>query len=186
MRKKHAGFTLLEIMVVIVIMGTIMGIAIPQMNNLFSVNLKSSIRKLSGAILFCFNESVIKQAPLRLNFNLDTGEYWLTFLAVRGSTGEFVVVPNDVFDHEQLPPGVFFKDIITPHNIEKQQEGEVFISFYPTGFTERAVIHMTTRRGEVFTLVVKPLTGKTVVYDREIDFIDVSPQFSGGGFGQGN
>jgi len=180
MKSQRAGFTLLEVMIVIVIMGMIAGIAIPQMNNMFKVNLKSSLRKLSGAILFCFNQSVIKQSSLRLNFDLDTGEYWLTYLVVRGSTGEFMEVPNDIFNREKLPPGVFFKDVLTPHNIEKQTEGEEFISFFPTGFVERSVIHVTTQSGEIYTLVIKPLTGKTVIYDREVDFVDLAPQLGDG------
>lgn len=180
MRRPSAGFTLLELMIVIVIMGTIMGIAIPQMNNLFEVNLKSSMRKLSGAILFCFNESVIKQTPIRLNFDMDTSEYWLSFLVTNGSTGEFVDLPTDMFNREQLPPGVFFKDVLTPHSFEKETEGEAFITFYPTGFAERGIIHVTTRDERVYTLVTKPMTGKTVIYDREVDFVDLGPAYGGG------
>jgi len=176
-------------MIVIVIMGMIAGIAIPQMNNLFQVNLKSSLRKLSGAVLFSFNQAVIKQTPIRLNFDLLTGEYWLSYLVVNGQTGEFVAVPNDVFQGDQLPPGVSFKDILTPHSFEKKTTGEEYIMFYPTGFAERTVIHVGTERGEVYTMVIKPLTGKTIVYDREVDFMDLGPQYSGnnqdsGGFGQ--
>jgi len=179
MVRQRAGFTLLEMMIVIVIMGTIMGIAIPQMNNLFEVHLKSAIRKLSGAVLFCFNESVIKQTPIRLNFDLDTSEYWLSYLVTSGSTGEFVALPTEMFNREQLPAGVFFKDVLTQHDIAKETEGEVFITFYPTGFAERGIIHVATHDERVYTLVTKPMTGKTVVYDREIDFVDLGPVYGG-------
>lgn len=179
MRQRSAGFTLLEIMVVIIIIGTVMAIAIPKMNDLFEVNLKSTIRKLAGAIQFCFNESVIKQTPLRLNFDLVTGEYWLSYLAVNGQTGEFVDAPNEIIEHEQLPSGVFIKDMATPHSPEKRSEGVDFISFYPTGFAEKAVLHLASRDGRVFTLVVKSMTGRLTVYDREIDFVDLGPQVAG-------
>jgi prepilin-type N-terminal cleavage/methylation domain-containing protein len=179
MRHRSAGFTLLEIMVVIIIIGTIMAIAIPRLNDMFEVNLKSTIRKLAGAIQFCFNESVIKQTPLRLNFDLATGEYWLSYLSVNGQTGEFVDMPNEMLDRQQLPSGVFIKDLITPHSQEKRTEGVDFISFFPTGFAEKAVLHLASRDGRVWTLVVKSMTGRLTVYDREIDFVDLGPQVGG-------
>jgi prepilin-type N-terminal cleavage/methylation domain-containing protein len=179
MRQRSAGFTLLEIMVVIIIIGTIMAIAIPKMNDMFETNLKSTIRKLAGAVQFCFNESVIKQTPLRLNFDLVTGEYWLSYLSVNGQTGEFVDTPNEMFDHQKLPSGVFLKDMATPHSQEKRTEGTDFISFFPTGYAEKAVLHLSSRDGRVFTLVVKSMTGRLTVYDREIDFVDLGPQLGG-------
>jgi len=175
---RRRGFTLLELMVVLVIIGTVMTIAIPRMSDMFEVTLKSAMRKLAGAVQFCFNESVIKQTPLRLNFDPLTGEYWLTYLATQGNTGEFVVAENDVFEHDQLPNGVFFIDIVTPHDIEKRVEGDdIYIGFYPTGFAERGVIHLGSQDGRQYTLLIKPLNGKVIVFEGYVDFADLSPQF---------
>jgi general secretion pathway protein H len=181
MPRRAAGFTLLEVMVVLIIIATIMAIAIPRVNDLFEVNLKSSIRKLGGAIQFCFNESVIRQTPLRLNVNLDTGEYWLSYMTTQGSTGEFLEVPSDIVQRERLPEGIFFKSLTTPHNLEKRTEGEDFITFFPTGFVEATVLHLGARDGRAFTVLVKSLTGRIAVYDREIDFADLGPQVGGAG-----
>jgi len=174
-KSRAKGFTLLEMMVVIIIIGTIMAIAIPRMNDMFEVNLKSAIRKLGGAIQYAFNESVIKQTPLRLNFDLVQQEYWISYLSVSGETGEFLEIPSDLVQRQQLPDGVSFMDVITPHDIEKKTEGDVFINFYPTGFAEKGVIHMTSNDGRQFTLLVKSLTGDITVYDRYIDFVDLVP-----------
>lgn len=179
MRRSAAGFTILEILVVILIIGAITGIAIPRLSTLLAADLKSAARKLGGGIQFCFNEAVIKQASVRLMFNLDSGEYWLTYLAVSGSTGEFVELTNRVFPRQQLPAGIFFKDFITPHNMETVFAGEDFITFYPTGYAEQAVIHLGSENGEVYTVLVKPLTGKIVVYDRDVQFSDLGSQFGG-------
>jgi len=175
---RQRGFTLLEMMVVMVIIGTIMAIAIPRINDAFEVNLKSAMRRLQGAITFAFNESVIKQTPLRLNFDLTTGEYWITYLMVQGSTGEFKQVDSEFTRRQRMPDGVFFTDVVTPHDQEKRQEGEdIFIGFYPTGFAERAVIHLASHDGREYTLLIKPLTGKVTIYDGYIDFVELSPQF---------
>jgi len=177
---RRRGFTLLEIMVVILIIGSVMAISIPRINDAFEVNLKSSMRRLQGAITFAFNESVIKQTPLRLNFDLATGEYWITYLMVQGNTGEFQQVDSEFTRRQRLPEGVFFTDVVTPHDTDKRTEGEdIYIGFYPTGFVERAVIHLASHDGREYTLLIKPLTGKVTIYDNYIDFVDLSPQMGG-------
>jgi len=173
MIKRTAGFTLLEILVVLIIIGTVVGIAIPRLNDVFEVDLKSTIRKFAGTAQFCFNESVIRQTPIRLNLSFDSQEYYLSYLATNGSTGEFVELPSTFVDHEQMPDGVFFLDVATPHNPDKTSVGEEFVIFYPTGYVEPAVVHISTRDGRVWTLLFKSMTGKVVVYDRQIDFMDL-------------
>ncbi len=177
---RQRGFTLLEIMVVILIIGSVMAVAIPRVNDAFEVNLKSSMRRLQGAITFAFNESVIKQTPIRLNFDIPTGQYWITYLMVQGNTGEFQQVDSEFTQRQRLPEGVFFTDVVTPHDMDKRTEGEdIYIGFYPTGFVERAVIHLASRDGREYTLLIKPLTGKVTIYDNYVDFVDLSPQMGG-------
>ena len=154
---RNRGFTLLEMMVVIIIIGTIAAIAVPRMNDIFEVNLKSSIRRMIGMIQFAFNESVIKQTPLRLNFSPETGEYWLSAMLSSGDTGQFVEYVTDVVKPQQLPEGVLINDVVTPHDSEKRTDGDdIFIGFFPTGFVERGVIHLSSRDGRQFTLVIEP------------------------------
>jgi prepilin-type N-terminal cleavage/methylation domain-containing protein len=174
---RNRGFTLLEMMVVIIIIGTIAAIAVPRMNDIFEVNLKSSIRRMIGMIQFAFNESVIKQTPLRLNFSPETGEYWLSAMLSSGDTGQFVEYVTDVVKPQQLPEGVLINDVVTPHDSEKRTDGDdIFIGFFPTGFVERGVIHLSSRDGRQFTLVIEPLTGKVNVLDGYIDIVqDATP-----------
>jgi len=166
------GFTLLEMMVVVIIIGTVVAIAIPRMNDMFEVNLKSAMRRLIGTVQFAFNESVIKQTPLRLNFTPETGDYWLSAMLTSGDTGQFVDYPTDVVKPQQLPAGVYFTDIVTPHDSEKRTEGDdIFIGFFPTGFVEHAVIHLASDDGRQFSLVIAPLTGKVTVLDGYVDIV---------------
>jgi type II secretion system protein H len=169
---RNRGFTLLEMMVVIIIIGTITAIAIPRMSDMFEVNLKSAMRRIIGTAQFAFNESVIKQTPLRLNFSPETGEYWLSAMVTSGDTAQFVEYPSDIAKPQWLPDGVFFTDIVTPHDSEKRTDGDdIFLTFFPTGYVERGVIHLSSTDGRQFTLVVAPMTGKITVLDGYIDVI---------------
>jgi len=165
------GFTLLELMVVIVLMATIAMIAIPRFKSLFEVNLKSSMRQLAGTIKFCFNEAIIKQSTIRLNFDVETGMYYHSTLitSADSSLGEFVPMPSSVSEQKTLPDGVFFEDIITPRSYEKEED-EAYIMFYPTGYAEKAVIHIKDADENQYTLLVKPLTGGVKIFEGYIDF----------------
>ena len=175
MNKRAAGFTLLELMVVLIIIGTVLGVAIPRIDQALDVDLKSAMRKFGGAVKFTFNEAVIRQSMLRLNVDMDTEEYFLSVLAVNNQTGEFVEMPSEFVNHEKLPDGVFFRDIQTPHNPDKTSVGQEFIVAYPTGYVESGVVHIGSRDGRMFTLQVKPLTGKVIILDGDIDFANLSP-----------
>jgi general secretion pathway protein H len=189
--KEGRGFTLLEVLVVLVLMGIVAGIAIPRFKNLFEVELKSSMRRLAGTIKFCFNDAIIKQATIRLNFDISSGTYTYSMLVTDPDSriGEFVDMPSPFTETEQLPQGVYFKDILTPRSIQKMEDGETYIMFYPTGYAEKAVIHLADAHGRVYTMLVRPLTGGVKIFEGYVDFAEfqqVETPFgtSGGPFGQ--
>lgn len=173
---RDCGFTLLEMMVVIVLMGLIAALAIPRFKDIYEVDLKSSMRRLSGTIKFCFNEAIIKQATMRLNFDIATGTYNYSILLTDpdAKIGEFVEIPSMVAEPGILPDGVFFVDILTPRSPEKQIDGETNILFFSTGYAEKAVIHLGDRKGRRYTLLVKPLTGGVRIFEGYIDFAELN------------
>lgn len=171
-----SGFTLLEMMVVLVLMGLIAALAIPRFKDIYEVDLKSSMRRLAGTIKFCFNEAIIKQATMRLNFDLATGTYNYSILITDpdSTIGEFVEMPSAVVQPGVLPQGVHFVDILTPRSPEKQIDGETNIMFFSTGYAEKAVIHLGDRKGRQYTLLVKPLTGGVRIFEGYIDFAELN------------
>lgn len=178
------AFTLLEIMVVILIIGAIVGIAIPRFGDVFQTNVKGALRRLGGTIKFCFHESVIKQSVIRLNIDPVTGEYWPSILVTQGAYGQFVDHTNEIFqERARLPEGIRFADIVTPHDVLKKDQVEAFISFYPTGYAEAAVIHLVDAAGRFTTMVVQPLTGEVELQDGYIDYVQLGNQ---GPFSQGS
>jgi prepilin-type N-terminal cleavage/methylation domain-containing protein len=166
------GFTLLEVLVVMFLIALVAGIAIPKFQGIFEVQLKSSIRKLIGSIKFCFNESIIKQSTIRLSFDIGAGTYRYSVLATNqgGTVGQFVELPSGIAVPVALPRGVYFKDVLTPRSVMKQEDGETFILFYPTGYAEKAVIHLADTKGREYTLLVKSMTGGVKLFEGYIDF----------------
>lgn len=170
----YRGFTLLEIMVVVLVIALVAGIVIPRFDSIFETQLKSAMRKLAGSIKFCFNEAVIKQATLRLEFNIREGTFNYSILIVDPDSkiGQFVEMPSDIAEPVALPAGVFFKDIVTPRSLQKVDDGEAYILFYPTGYAEKAVIHLADIHGRTYTMLVKPLNGGVKIFDGYVDFME--------------
>ena len=176
--RRAKGFTLLEMLVVMFIIAMVMGISIPYFQSVFQTNLKQAMLRFTGMVKFCFHEAIIKQTMLRLNINPMTGEYWPSVLMTSGNVGEFMdLTGNDVIKKRaQLPQGIRFVDVMTPHNALKVDREEAFVSFLPTGYVERSVIHITDEAGNFYTMITQPLTGDVEVLDGYIDLVDVQQQ----------
>jgi general secretion pathway protein H len=81
-----------------------------------------------------------------------------------------------------LPDDVRIRDVLTSHDADKVTSGKAYIYFFPEGFVERAVLHLTDRYGLVYTLVTQPVKGDVLVQADDIDYTpgDLLPKKSGG------
>ncbi|MEM7008557.1 MAG: prepilin-type N-terminal cleavage/methylation domain-containing protein [Thermodesulfobacteriota bacterium] len=165
--KKQEGFTLLELLVVILIIGAFFFVAVPKFQDLTQVNLKSASRNLTATIKYLYNEAAFKKTIHRLVFDVENGEYWVERLE-----GSEYGVPPDTKKH-RLPNGIYFKDVITERNLERNplDNEREFILFLPTGFVEPAVIHLQTDNDRYYTVATKPYTGGTRVYDEYVELL---------------
>ena len=164
--KKNSGFTLIEILVVMVLLGSIIFIAVPKFQNLADVNLKSTSRSLSGTIKYLYNESVFKKNIFKLAFDLDSQEYWVEYM----EDGQFVESLDPILKRRRVPDGVVISDIFTERFQEKTDSGnESYLLFLPTGFVDYGVIHISSSDDDVYTIETKPYTGGTKIYDEYID-----------------
>ena len=161
--RKTEGFTLIEILVVMVILGGLLFVAVPKFREFTDINLKSASRNLSGTIKYLYNESIFKKNIYKLAFDIDNGEYWVEFM----QDNQFVESTDPVLKRRRLPDGIHFEDIFTERTQQKVDSGnEAFILFLPNGFVDYAVIHIGTSRDNSFTIETKPYTGGTKIYDQ--------------------
>lgn len=168
------GFTLLEILVVMLIIALIMGIALPRFGALLGSRIKSDMRSLVGAVEFAFFLANSQKKPVRINYDVQSGKYWLSMLQIvdeEKNVGEFV----DFTDKKkQLSSGVKFVDIFIAHS-GKVDTGIVFTLCTPQGYCEPTTIHLRDDSEHDFTLRLKPLTGEVTIYQGYRDFVEFNP-----------
>lgn len=146
------GYTLLELAVVMVLIGIFLGFSVPKLRqNLFSSDLKSSVRILKGQIEQLRTDAVRRHEDLALTIDIDSNSYR--------------VVPSRTKDPEQkevtpiqLPSGV---DITRVDSAERKVTvGSTKIIFSRKGYVSESLIHLTDRSATAYTILIRPFLPK--------------------------
>jgi general secretion pathway protein H len=157
----QAGFTLLELVLVIFIIGMVTALVFPKFRNLGGGDVKVEARTLIGRIQGLYNEATFTRHTHRLVYDLDTQRYWGEVKPKEGGD-EFTEVDPTFMAPVTLPTGVTLKDVVT-ERAGKRQEGKAYTYFLPLGRAEVTTIHLEEKDGAELTLQVNPLTGKVRV-----------------------
>jgi general secretion pathway protein H len=75
-KDKHAGMTLLEIVVAFAVMALLMMIVVPSIESYSGVNVREEAGRISGAIRFMYGESALSGRVCRLVFDIDQRYWW--------------------------------------------------------------------------------------------------------------
>lgn len=146
------GFTLLEIMIVIGIMGMIMGIGLPSFLNILS---KDTMRQAVSDIMEVCSEAraqaIIKGVPSELCFNVQSRTFSIVNLAapaqLPGVMGEFADAPSEstpaVSGKSPLTkriPDELVIEMLAVNFQEKKDDDEARVRFYPNGTCDEFTI----------------------------------------------
>jgi prepilin-type N-terminal cleavage/methylation domain-containing protein len=68
-----------------------------------------------------------------------------------------------------LPTDIFFQDVWVAHQDDRVTAGQAYLYCFPTGMTERAVVHIGDDAEDTYTLVVEALTGVVKVHPEYVE-----------------
>lgn len=162
--------------------------ATPRIRNQMDLNLKKRARMISAAAQHMYYQAAFKNATYRLHFNLDEQTYWVektssgvelqAAVEKNRSTlharSEEVSEPKFTSDTSLIPKpiklekGLKFKDIQTESNPLGTSSGHAYIHFFSFGYAEKATIRITSERGQIYSVVISPLTGNAKVYPYDV------------------
>ena len=156
MNKSYAsrkdGFTLLELILVLFLMGLMAGIVLPfVVSTLDRVKLQSEARQISSALQFARSEAITKKTLFTFNADIDNNQYWLA-----------TPKEKEVTQTKTLDETVKIKNY---QGIEETvSEGIFIINFYPRGNSSAGTIHLQSSIAEsdelVYAITIDPITGK--------------------------
>ncbi len=138
----QAGFTLLELLAVLALMGLLLGLTLPSLMHTWEREKhRAALRELTTALRTARSEAVTKSQTVRLFLNLQTGRYRLEGAAREGAL-----------------TGMRLSDArLVWQNLEKTQG---YIAFYGDGSSSGGALTLIDATGRRYLLEVKPVTGK--------------------------
>ncbi|MGH7815352.1 MAG: type II secretion system protein [Candidatus Binataceae bacterium] len=161
------GFTLLEIMAVIVIMGLVMLLVMPYMGSVRRATLHSQARRLAGRATYLFDQAEAKRLVFRLIFDFKKNAYYVARLDPYAAQPAFQLDSSTGASAVDLPTGIRLLDV-TVEGAGTVDQGKVFVQFYPEGYVDAAVVHLADNDGEAITLAFNPVTGSVSIMNGDV------------------
>ena len=163
--KKSSGFTLLELIIVLFLVGMFSIVAIPRFSHIGEGDLHHSARRLSWTIKYLFNEAALSSREHRIIYDLDNGSYRAMALESDGSVTNVERVPEKI----KLKQNIRFMDI-TISGRGTFSQGELTVRILPSGWIEGTTLHLSGGENQILTVTINPLTGHSEVYDGYREF----------------
>jgi type II secretory pathway pseudopilin PulG len=157
-----AGFTILEIIIVLFLLVGLLGIILPRIS--LDENLGSVGRRMVGTVRSLQSLAMLNQKTVRLYVDIDRGVYWPMILdgnQEKMSTDPTWATPLN------LPSAIRFSDILAAQG--KKESGRVDLSFYPSGRIEPATMHLMDARNNILAIAIEPVTGAIRMSDERIE-----------------
>ena len=171
----NAGFTLVEMMVVVAIMGLLLGLAMLNFRAISQKEpLEQAVSDVEGLCRIARTEAIVKSRPMDLTINSETGQLLLSTApqatnSPDSETGVLIAMVEEavVIDQASLSSDVEMEIDIPEDIMDSETPGVVVIRFYPNG-TAEPLQGLIMLPGEgVYTMILDPVTGRLNVRDGE-------------------
>ena len=194
----QAGFSLLEVMIVLGILGALVSFGLPKMRSPQN-NVKAVVRKMATLTREIRHQARVKRMTYRLvlrmggNQNTNSPDaYWveaapgnnlvpskqtIETLAKMSADEKppeaFQKIETLVKGERELPPGLFIGSVETPNSDQAVTDGMGYVYFTPEGLVERAMIQITNRDKLTWTIILNPMTGHADVVEKAMRLKDL-------------
>jgi prepilin-type N-terminal cleavage/methylation domain-containing protein len=147
---RFGGFTLLELIIVMLILATVLGLAGPRLRGFFaSRQLPDTAAQILALTQFARSQAISDGVVYRLNFSIIKRTYWLTvwqkgsFEDIRTDFGRTYTFPKDM--------------TIELENLEKEDADE-FLEFNPEGTATAGTVRISERSGRTLAVTCDTVT----------------------------
>ena len=168
-----AAFTLVEMMAVVVIIMIVVGLGIPTLGRVTTVNLKAGSRKIMNIMRLTYNKAILTKNVYRVAMDFDQKTYWVeeqrevpaedseqdnqkevAMIEVFEKTSFFLAKPG------KLPSGVSFDSIESANKISSTTDGQGYVYFYPEGGSSGGDVILKNSEENIIKINIHPITGR--------------------------
>jgi len=160
------GFTLIELMVVMLLISIVLAIAIPKFGG---GAFQDPVKKLSRWMIITVRTlraaAIQQQKTQGLVIDLSNRRMWM----VNDAMDEAAMQEAASNKALTLPDAIRYMDVQFPQQ-ERILSGTAEVRFYPAGYSDQVLIHLETEEDEKLTYLVEPLLPKVKIFDEWIDY----------------
>ncbi len=162
---KQSGFTLIELIVVIVLLGLMFSFALPKMDGfLFSSGTDKVSRWVILNVLNLKRKAVKEQIRYSLNVDIPENSF---FISIDGM--DEIALAEARENGYKLGDNVKIIDVVFPFE-SPDEEKITNIFFYTKGYSDNAIIHIENRDGEKFSFVIEPFLPGVEIKEELVEF----------------
>jgi prepilin-type N-terminal cleavage/methylation domain-containing protein len=156
-----AGFTLIEIMVVLVIIGMVMLLVLPRLPSSDQENLKISARTLASTLRYLQERAATSGTGYYIALAPGTESVKIFETGADGSDKD----PSDpLLQKSPVKEGIIVADVRIPR-LGKVNDGQVRVGVGVAGIRDFVTIHLRSAEGKFWTVMVFPSGGKVKAYE---------------------
>jgi general secretion pathway protein H len=159
--RSQAGFTLIEIAIVMAIIGMVMLLVIPRLPSSDQENLKISARTLASTLRYMQERAATSRTVYSLVMAPGTETVKIVEVSLDGSDRE----PTDpLLQKTPVKEGIQVADVRIPR-LGKVSEGQLRVDAGAGGVRDFVTIHLRSAAGQFWTVMVFPSGGKVKAYE---------------------
>lgn len=148
-QRPQAGFTLLELLIVILILAVLVGVSVPQFRRTFRhLQLQVFASDVAKLLTYASRRAVARGEVLRVQFDVEGRRYWLAM--AQGTS------PEDEFEKVS---GKFGRISSVPQSISFESSARE-VTFYPDGRADRFEMFIFDDSQSGYRLVTDVRTGR--------------------------
>jgi len=153
------GFTLLELILVMVILSTVLAMAAPSLRGFFtSRKTHDTAAQILALTQFARSQAISEGVVYRLNFDTQDRTYWLT----ARQAGIFEELETEFGRTFELP-----KDIVMELEDLDQEDTDIYLKFTPQGTVTAGTVRLIDRAGLALEIASPSITESFSIVEGE-------------------
>lgn len=161
------GFTLLELVVVLVILAGVAALALPRITALFDNDVRASARTTATLLRYLEERAIVGRTSYRLKVDLNEQQIRVVQLSGLGEEQ----APDDPFLARNPLSGATRIADLTSARLGKVTSGTVSIPYGPGGLAEPLLLRLGETSGRQYTVQALPVNGSVKIAEGWLESI---------------